>query len=176
MFTLRVDEEIELSLVDRVLAPKMVEIILSEKAHLSKWLAWPEFTKSIDDYLEYVAIVCKEYSDGKGMACNILFNGEPVGTVGFNYINYSLKKAEIGYWLSEHSQGKGIMTRCCKHLIQMAFNDLGLDKIEIPVAEENRASRAVCERLGMTSEGVIGNAENLNGRIVSHVYYALYRS
>lgn len=175
MFTLRVDEELELSLVDRALAPKMVEIILAEKEHLTKWLAWPEFTKSIDDYLEYVAIVSKAYSDGKGMACNIIYKGKPVGTVGFNYINNSLKKAEIGYWLSEHAQGNGIMTRCCKRLIQAAFEELDLDKIEIPVAEGNKPSREVCERLGMTSEGTIGNAENLNGRIVNHVYYALYR-
>lgn len=132
MFTFRIDEELELSLVDRILAPKMVEIILTEKKYLGKWLAWPEHTKSIDDYLEYVAMVSADYAAGKGMSCNIIYKGHPVGTVGFNYINKSLKKAEIGYWLSERAQGNGIMTRCCKRLIDVAFNDLMLEKIEIP--------------------------------------------
>ena len=98
-----------------------------------------------------------------------------MGTAGFNYINTSLKKAEIGYWLSEQAQGSGIMTRACKTLIDMAFTELDLDKIEVPVAIGNTASRAVCERLGMHVEGTITNAENLNGRIVDHIYYALTR-
>ena len=63
-----------------------------------------------------------------------------------------------------------------RKLIDIAFTDWDLDKIEIPVAVENRPSRAVCERLGMELEGVIRNAENLNGRIVDHARYALHRT
>ena len=42
-------------------------------------------------------------------------------------------------------------------------------------ATENLASRAICERLGMKLEGIISNAENLNGRIVDHAIYGLHR-
>ena len=175
MFSLIVDEEIELCLVDLLLAPQMVAIILDEKEYLGQWLAWPMHTDTIADYLEYVKIVADEYAQGKGIACNILFRGKPVGAAGFNYINKSLRKAEIGYWLSEKAQGNGIMTRACKKLINIAFTELDLEKIEVPVATGNKASRAVCERLGMHAEGTITNAENLNGRIIDHVYYALAR-
>lgn len=175
MFTLRIDNDIELRLIDRALAPKMFEIIQSEKAYLSEWLAWPELTKNLTDYLGYVKVVSQDYANGKGMACNILYQGNPVGCISFNYINELLKKAEIGYWLSEKYQGKGIVTKCSKKLINIAFNELNLDKIEIPVAEKNLPSRAVCERLGMSIEGTISNAENLNGKIVNHVFYALAR-
>ena len=99
LLTIRVDDELDLCLVDRVLAPQIVEIILSEKEYLGEWLAWPQHTNCLNDYLEYVKIVSLRYAKGKGMACNILYQGSPVGTAGFNYINPSLKKAEIGNWL-----------------------------------------------------------------------------
>ncbi|WP_432454898.1 GNAT family N-acetyltransferase [Agarivorans sp. QJM3NY_29] len=66
------------------------------------------------------------------------------------------------------------MTRVCKKLIDIAFDELQMHKVEISAATENLASRAVCERLGLKLEGVISNAENLNGRIVDHAIYALH--
>jgi ribosomal-protein-serine acetyltransferase len=77
--------------------------------------------------------------------------------------------------LKESAQGHGIITRVCKKLIEIAFNELNIHKIEISAATENFASRAVCERLGMELEGIISNAENLNGRIVDHAIYGLHR-
>lgn len=50
-----------------------------------------------------------------------------------------------------------------------------MDKIEISAATENLASRAVCERLGMKLEGIISNAENIDGRIVNHAVYSLHQ-
>ena len=57
----------------------------------------------------------------------------------------------------------------------MAFTDLDMDKVEISAAEKNVASRKVCERLGFKLEGVITQAENINGRIVDHAVYGLSR-
>ncbi|HIF9169539.1 TPA: GNAT family N-acetyltransferase, partial [Photobacterium damselae] len=43
-------------------------------------------------------------------------------------------------------------------------------------AIENKASRKVCERLGLTLEGIITRAENINGRVVDHAVYGLSRT
>ena len=87
-----------------------------------------------------------------------------------------MKKVEIGYWIKESVQGNGIINRVCKKLIEIAFTDLSMNKIEISVASDNLASKAVCERLEMKLEGIISNAENLNGRIVDHAIYGLHRT
>ena len=87
-----------------------------------------------------------------------------------------LKKVEMGYWVSEEYQGLGIITRSATTLIDMAFTDLGMLKVQISAAIENKASRKVCERLGLTLEGIITRAENINGRVVDHAVYGLSRT
>ena len=77
--------------------------------------------------------------------------------------------------LAERWQGHGIITRACQALIHHAFEEMGMEKVEISAAQENDASRAVCERLGMVQEGVIRRAERLADRVVDHVNYGLLR-
>lgn len=61
-------------------------------------------------------------------------------------------------------------------LIDIAFNKLDMEKVEISAATGNQSSRKVCERLHFTLEGIITRDENLNGRIVDHAIYGLHRS
>ncbi|SON48472.1 Putative ribosomal N-acetyltransferase YdaF (fragment) [Vibrio tapetis subsp. tapetis] len=110
------------------------------------------------------------------MVCAMIYHDELVGNISFNSIDHNLKVAEIGYWLSEKQQGKGIITRSVSKLINMAFSDLGMDKVQIAAGEGNAPSRAVCERLGMKLEGIITNRENLNGRVINHAIYGLSKS
>ena len=99
---------LSLSLIGQETAPALFEIIRREQDHLSQWLAWPIHTQRLADYLEHVQRVGHAYAEGQGMACCIHRHGEPVGSAGFNTIDRSLRKATIGYWLSEKHQGRGI--------------------------------------------------------------------
>ncbi len=176
MFSLKVDEQISLALVHPSFAPRYVQLAKDNYEQLAKWLVWPPHCKTEQDFQGFISRSLHDYADGKSMVCGIIFNGELVGNVSFNNINRSLKKVEIGYWLAKDFNGKGIITRVCEKLIEYAFEQLDIDKIEICAATENTASRAVCLRLGMTLEGVITHAENINGRIVSHAVYGLSKT
>ncbi|WP_258224514.1 GNAT family N-acetyltransferase, partial [Aeromonas sp. HMWF017] len=90
-------------------------------------------------------------------------------------IDHDLGKVVIGYWLAERWQGNGIITRACQALIHHAFEEMGMEKVEISAATDNEPSRAVCERLGMQLEGVTRRAERLGNRIVDHAHYSLLR-
>jgi ribosomal-protein-serine acetyltransferase len=61
---------------------------------------------------------------------------------------------EIGYWLAEDMQGHGIITRSCRALLDYAFNDRGMNRIQIRAATDNTRSWAIAERLGFTYEGI----------------------
>ena len=175
MFSLKVDSEISISLVQLSFAPIYVELFEQNLTYLEQWLAWPPHCKTEQEFATFIRKSLHDYADGKSMVCAIFYNDLLVGNVSFNTINYDLKKVEIGYWITQSAQGNGIMTRVCNKLIEIAFEQLLMDKVEISAATENLASRAVCERLGMKLEGVISNAENLNGRIVDHAIYGLQR-
>ena len=82
---------------------------------------------------------------------------------------------DVGYWLAQEYNGKGIMTQSVRDLIRLGFDDYSLGRVEIRCAVENRKSRAIPERLGFKQEGTIRRAENLYGKYVDHVVYGLLR-
>ncbi len=45
------------------------------------------------------------------------------------------------------------MTRVAKALTEYAFNELGLNRVDISAAAENKKSRSIPERLGFVNEG-----------------------
>lgn len=138
-------------------------------------MTWPPKTNSSKDTQSFIKSCLVGLSDNKEVACGIEYNHCLVGVITFNQINYDLKKAIIGYWVSEEYQGKGLITKSCKTLIEYAFEVLSMEKIQIHVATENIPSKKVCERLGFTLEGTIRNSESLHGKIVDHHIYGLIR-
>lgn len=173
LFKVRMDDELELAL----LVPKYVQqnyaIIAAEQDYLNQWLNWPKDTKSYDDLNKFAVQSIKEFAESKSMTCSIIYKGVAVGAGGFNSITPSLKKALIGYWLGSQFQGKGIMTRVVKFLIQYGFDELGLEKIETAHALGNEPSQKIIKAAGFIQEGTIKNAENLHGKIVDHVVYGI---
>ncbi|EHH2484467.1 GNAT family N-acetyltransferase [Vibrio parahaemolyticus] len=116
-----------------------------------------------------------DYAEGKSLVCAIFYAEKLVGNISFNSIDYDLEKVEIGYWLSSEYQGHGIVSKSVSKLVEIAFTDLNMQKVQISSAVENKPSRNVCERLGFRLEDIVTRSENLNGRIVDHAIYGLSR-
>lgn len=173
MFTLTISADLQLALVEPAFAKHYLEIVNNEREYLSEWLAWPPHADSEAFFLNFIKGSLHKYADGTAMVCAMIYQGQVVGNIGFNTISHELKKVEMGYWLSREYQGNGIVTQSVFALMTYAFEQLKMDKVEIAAAKENRKSRGVCERLGMTLEGIITNNENINGRIVDHAVYGL---
>lgn len=173
MFSLRIEKDLKLVLVQPSFASRYFEIVQSEREYLSQWLAWPPHADSEAFFLSFIQRSLHDYADDKSLVCAMFYEDELVGNISFNTINHDLKKVEIGYWLREKSKGKGIVTRSVSKLIEMAFSELNMQKVEISAAVDNAPSRNVCKRLGFNLEGIITCAENLNGRVVDHAVYGL---
>ncbi|MDC5839277.1 MULTISPECIES: GNAT family N-acetyltransferase [Vibrio oreintalis group] len=176
MFTQKVDDDISIALVQESFAVKYSELVTDQIDYLSQWLAWPPHCTSEQDFRLFVQRVLHEYAEGKTITCAIVYRGEIVGNCSCFNIDYDTKCLEIGYWLSKHHQGNGIVTRVVKHLIDFAFNQLNMEKVQLSAAVENRASRSVAERSGMTLEGVITNQEKIGERILDHAIYGIHRN
>ncbi|HYE10260.1 MAG TPA: GNAT family protein [Patescibacteria group bacterium] len=104
-----------------------------------------------------------------------MYEGNFAGLIGFNNVDWERKCTSFGYWLGESFQGKGIMTKALETFINYAFSTMHLNKIEIPIAEENNRSRALLESFGFQVEGIIRDAEWLYDRYVNHVMYGLLK-
>ncbi|HHF2906812.1 TPA: GNAT family N-acetyltransferase [Vibrio diabolicus] len=175
MFTLEVEKGLQLALVEPKFAPLYLEIVTREREYLSQWLAWPPHADGEDFFLSFIKRSLHDYAEGKSLVCAIFYAEKLVGNISFNSIDYDLEKVEIGYWLSSEYQGHGIVSKSVSKLVEIAFTELNMQKVQISAAVENKPSRNVCERLGFRLEGIVTRSENLNGRIVDHAIYGLSR-
>jgi hypothetical protein len=71
---------------------------------------------------------------------DILFQGELVGAIDLRVEDP--KEAEIGYWVSEKAQGRGIVSRSAGALVRFSFVDLGLNLVVIALRTTSRAARS----------------------------------
>ena len=60
---------------------------------------------------------------------------------------------EIGYVLKESAWGKGFATEVCRRLLRFAFEDTPLDEVVATFDDDNRASRRILEKSGLSCKG-----------------------
>lgn len=98
------------------------------------------------------------------------------GVIGFHFFNWSNSLTSVGYWLGKAYEGQGIMTQAAQSLLDYAHGELGINRVEIRCATENRKSQKVAERLGFVKEGVARQSENLYGKLIDHIVYSHLKS
>lgn len=173
---LQVDEQIQLELIDIHHAESLFQLASENRTHLKQWLSWIDFMHSVDFMHHFVKNSKQRYADGHEYAYVIIFNNIIVGRVGVYKIDPHNKIGEIGYWLSEEYQGYGITTKSCAALVEYCFNDVLLNRLEIKCGVENHKSQGVPERLNFTLEGVLREAELLNGKFIDLNLYSLLKN
>lgn len=161
MFTLKVDQEIELQLFQLHDAVELYHLVDSNRLYLREWLPWVDNMTSPIQYQSIIPMWLKQFADNQGFNSGIRYNGILVGSIGFHHIDWNNKQTSIGYYLGQGFAGKGIMTRSVQALVNYAFFELQLNRIEIRCGVANKRSRAIPERLGFKQEGIIREAEFL---------------
>jgi ribosomal-protein-serine acetyltransferase len=77
------------------------------------------------------------------------------------------------YWLAPDAEGRGVVTRAMRSLLERAFGELGLRRMLLRAAPDNVRSRAVAERLGFRCVGPIDGTELYGERWGDLVEYEL---
>jgi ribosomal-protein-serine acetyltransferase len=108
-----------------------------------------------------------------GFQCGIWFRGEFSGIIGYHGFDWMNRSVEIGYWLGEKFQGHGIMTKSCRTLVDYAFFEYNLNRVQIRCAIGNKKSIAIIERLGFIKEGCTRQAELLYDHYVDLFVYGM---
>ncbi|MGB3297409.1 MAG: GNAT family protein [Phormidesmis sp.] len=171
--TYQLDECLALRPLSPSDADVLFSLVDSNRLYLRQWLPWLDNNQSVDDSLEFIRDSRERAGDNNGFALAICYEAQLVGIVGLNYISWENRLSGIGYWLAEQYQGKGLVTRACKAVLDYGFTDLNLNRIDIRCAPKNLRSQAVAERLGLTYEGTLRDAEWLYEHFVDHRVYSM---
>ena len=176
MFEWKVDEEISLRLLEARHDAALFALVDTHRKYLRQWMAWLDNTKSVEDIAQFTMEKRQQFAYNDSFVAGIWVGGELCGVVGHNHISWANRACTLGYWLAADKQGRGIMTRSCRALIEYSFAELELNRVEIRCASENAPSRAIPRRLGFTHEGTIRQAEWLYDRFVDHEIYGMLKS
>lgn len=82
------------------------------------------------------------------------------------------QSGQIGYWIGERHQGKGVMTEALGALCNFAFSELGLHRLEAASIPDNTRSIRILEKAGFAREGYLRSYLKINGFWRDHVLYA----
>jgi ribosomal-protein-alanine N-acetyltransferase len=81
-------------------------------------------------------------------------DGEVAGRITLNNIvRGPFQSASMGYWLDQQATGHGLATMAAGELVDLAFCDLGLHRVEAGTLPHNLASQAVLKRNGFEQFG-----------------------
>ena len=120
-----------------------------DKASTLEYLMYLQNRYKTGDFFDW-AIVCKD-------------SGKMIGTCGFTRFFFAHNGGEIGYVLNPAYHGQGIATEVVGRVIRYGFENLALERIEGKFMIENKASRRVMEKNGMTFEGVLRKGMLIKG-------------
>ncbi|WP_242916865.1 GNAT family N-acetyltransferase [Pontibacter liquoris] len=171
---LPVTEGIYLRPVTLADAAALFHLIDTQRDYLRQWLPFVDASQEEADtrsFLKYVT----DKANTSDKVFVILYRGEVAGLISLKEIDYLNRKLEIGYYLSEALQGKGIMRQSCQALVKCAFEDLHMNRIQIKVGVGNTRSSNIPQKLGFLLEGVQRQSEYLNGAFHDLEVYSLLR-
>lgn len=173
MFRHRLGRRAELQMLEPRHAEELFAVVDRNRERLRKWLPWVDATKSADDTLKFIRDSLKRHAESGEVVAGIWAGGQLAGTIGLHMRGEA--RAMIGYWLGEEFEGKGLMSLACRAVVDHAFRDLGVERVEIFAEPRNTRSRAVPKRLGFKREGTLRHVARLNGRFADQVVYSLLR-
>lgn len=144
-------------------------------AWLNPWEATsPDGLVQRSSFGEYVRRLNRAARQDLSYTFAVEYRGELVGQVSVSSVTRgSLLSASIGYWISEHVAGRGIIPTAVALVCDWCFTDLGLHRVEINIRPENTASLRVVAKLAFREEGVRKSYLHIRGHWADHRSFAL---
>lgn len=157
-------------------AARLAAFYTSNKTHLAPWEPSrdPEFyTESfwqqrISDWLEKIAqgnadhYLTLDTAAAKVLAtCSIT-----------NIVRGPFQACNIGYAVSADVEGSGVMSKLVRHVLDVAFNEHGLNRVMANYMPRNARSARMLETLGFKREGTAKRYLLINGTWEDHVLTA----
>jgi ribosomal-protein-alanine N-acetyltransferase len=158
------------------------ELRLRNEAWLAPWdgrppdapaSTWQE-RNSPTAYGVALRVYRREARLGRCLPFGVVLDGELVGQVTVaSVVRGALQGASVGYWVSEHVAGQGVMTSALALVVDHCFGPVGLHRVEADIRPENAPSRRVVEKLGFREEGYLPKFLFIDGEWRDHLCFAL---
>ena len=132
----------ELRLLEHHHAEELFALIDRNRTFLRQWLPEWDVQKSLDDCKALIKSSLEQLAANAGFTLGIWSEGRLAGIIGAGRLDWENRSTNLGYWLGESYQGKGLVTGACRVVIDYLFSELKLKRIEVRCATDNPKSCA----------------------------------
>ncbi len=135
-------------------APDMFEYASDQE--VARYVMW-DAHKALDDSLIFIMWTLDRYQKDEAGEWGIELkeSSRLIGSMGFVKLDEANSCASIGYALANRYWGQGIMTEAVERLIEFAFGEMNLNRVEAVHFLPNEASGRVMQKAGMKYEGIL---------------------
>ena len=144
-------------------------------ADLKPWMSWAHDEYSLSDSKEFIRITRARWGEGTLFAFVITDkqSGSVLGGCSLSHIHPVYHLCNLGYWVRSSRRGEGVAVRATQLAARFAFEKIGLIRVEIVIALENRASIRVAEKVGANHEGILRNRMVVGRKVYDAHMYSL---
>ncbi len=164
MVSILIDDDLLLRSFQAEDAPELFKVVDASRDHLRPWFPWVDLTTKADHSLQFIQQSIIQQKSQEAMALGIVYKRKIIGSMGMHNWDHQLSKAQLGYWINNEYEGKGIINTCIHSFADFLFDKAGLNKIEIHFMPSNVRSAKVAERLGCKIEGILRDSFMHNGQ------------
>lgn len=131
-------------------------------AETARWFDVPSAPPSRDDHAAWVADTHDEWADSRSKATFLLeWQGQVAGSVDVRRVAEGV--GSLSWVVYAPFRRRGLASRAVRLLVDFAFTELGLRRVEAHVNPLNRASLHVALRAGLRREGLLRGNARLGG-------------
>ncbi|RFS83147.1 N-acetyltransferase [Actinomadura spongiicola] len=162
----RLQPGVRLRVVQMADAEALAALCEANRDHLRPWE--PErddayFT--VEGQRDNLHALVEAYAVGEMWPGVILVDGDIAGRITLNNVlRGPLQSCFVGYWVARAHTGRGVATEALRQVLDVAFTDLGLHRVEAFTRVDNHASQRVLERNGFTAVGTARRHIHVDGR------------
>lgn len=138
-------------------AQMIAESVVESLEHLKPWMPWAHNEpEPVELKVQRLKRFRAEFDLGESFVYGI-FNREQTRVLGSTGLHARIgeRQLEIGYWLHKDFVNQGLVTESTAALVKVAFEIIGVHRIEIHCDPGNFASAAIPRKLGFTHEGTL---------------------
>lgn len=162
------------------------ELERKDLSAINKWRNDPELIELLGAPFRYINLDVdikwyESYMSNRGNAvrCAITEDDkdEILGLVSLVSVDYMNQSAEFHIMIGDtQNQGRGIGTFAVRSMLNHAFNNMNLQRVELTVLEDNVRAKHLYEKCGFVYEGRNRKAKYKNGKFVDTLMYSILKS
>jgi len=151
------------------------EAIVESRQRVGAWMDWLTPAYTLTDSIGWGRSAAENWNKGASYEFVIIDSrdGGISGCCGLNLINRKDLVCNLGYWVREAKLRQGAAFEASQLLREFGHGIVGLQRLEIVIADGNTASRGVAEKLGAVYEGKLQKRVRVGGFSRDAHMYAL---